>query len=380
MLKMAMKVMAAVIGTALIGGGIAMYVLGSPLSVDTQKALEGVDGEVCEALYVGSLAANSHNTQPWKVTIDPQERRVQVELDKERCLAVADPEHHEAFITLGCYIESLMEGFAAYGYDASVEYRSEASDGPSALTAIISYGPQQVGRTDRERLDILLTRHTDKRSFHAEPPSPDQIEALLACDPALRCFPKGTSEFESIQRIIMGAVEEQSANVAHRSELGRWMRFSDAEVLQSKDGISADMLGLGRFKKALYYLTTDHGSAEGDAFAAQGVEMARAQTSDCGAFLVIEGDDEPLALIEAGRVVQRAWLLCTELGLSVQPMSAPLEIEGRRSSLSEQLNCTSFPQMILRIGLTDEYGRNALVRRDLTDYVTVLGSRDLPQR
>ena len=54
----------------------------------------------------------------------------------------------------------------------------------------------------------------------------------------------GTTEFDYLKNGTMEAITKQSTEAEYRKELNQWMRFSNTEVEQKKDGISAEMIGL----------------------------------------------------------------------------------------------------------------------------------------
>ena len=153
------------------------------------------------------------------------------------------------------------------------------------------------------------------------------------------------------------------------------MRFSNTEVEQKKDGISAEMIGLNGIIKAFYYLTTNHKNAENDTFATQGIETAEKQTENCSAFFVITGNDTIIDWIEAGRKTQAFWYRCVENNISIQPLSAMFEVAPYSEAIQSELGVTEESvQMILRAGYVNDYGENVGVRRNLKDYITVINS------
>lgn len=339
-----------------------MLWLGSPLRLDSEKSLRGVSPELCEILYLGSLAPNSHNAQPWRVQLNEQESTLVIQLDNARLLSATDPERRESFITLGCYIQTLQEAFDAYGYITRVELHSDES-------ATLNFEKREDACTDQEKVRTLKKRHTDKRGFCQEPVDWAFMQGFQG---NTICYPRSTEDFQVIADATLAAVGSQSADMSYRKELAQWMRFSDDEVRETKDGITAEMLGLGRLKKALYYLTTNRESAEGDTFAQQGMDTAENQVRNCSAFLVITGGSSFQELVGVGRETVKVWLSCTELSISVQPMSAVLEIDDMRGRLEAELETELPIQMILRIGYTEDYGENMQVRRDLDEYIEVV--------
>ena len=346
-----------------IGGCVIMLMLGSPLRLNPKTSLDGVDQEISEILYLGSLAPNSHNSQPWKVTLYERSGTVNIQLDDARLLPTSDPDRRESYITLGCYIQTLQEAFEAYGYNADVEVHADGS-------ATLIFERRRTDGIDTEKVSILKKRHTDKRIFGKEPIHRECLEGL---GESIICYPESTEGYQVIADATLSAVATQADDLAFREELARWMRYSDDEVRETGDGITAEMLGLGRIMKALYYLTTNRETAEGDAFARQGIETAENQVRNCGAFLAITGGNSPEELIDVGRETARVWLACTESNISVQPMSAALEVNETRAQLESELGGDLPIQMILRIGYVKDYGENMGVRRDLDEYVEVVG-------
>ncbi len=370
MRRKAIKVLLIVIAIIISGGAITLYILGKPAKVNTDKKLNGVSDELCSVLYYASLTANSHNTQSWKVKLDVREQRIRISIDAERTLEFVDPEYREIYISLGCYIEALAFAFDAYGYDTMVEY-ADFSDTHNEI-AMVSYCRRENAEINSRQLETIKRRHTDKRSYNTDRINPEVIIQLLKDIDGIYCYETGTTEFEYLKNGTMEAITKQSAEAEYRKELNQWMRFSNTEVEQKKDGISAEMIGLNGIIKAFYYLTTNHKNAENDTFATQGIETAEKQTENCSAFFVITGEDTITDWIEAGRKTQAFWYRCVENNISIQPLSAMLEVIPYSEEIQNELGVTESVQMILRAGYINDYGENVGVRRNLKDYITVI--------
>lgn len=59
------------------------------------------------------LAANSHNTQPWRFRPGPA--GVAILPDLTRATPAADPDHHHLYASLGCAAENLMLARPSWG-------------------------------------------------------------------------------------------------------------------------------------------------------------------------------------------------------------------------------------------------------------------------
>ena len=115
MLKRAVRTIGLILVIFLLGGGIAMFSFGGKVNVNTDKSVPGVSTEICDVLYHGGLAASSHNTQCWQVAVDEANRELLINVDRDRQLLFADAEGRELYISLGCYVENLLQAFEAYG-------------------------------------------------------------------------------------------------------------------------------------------------------------------------------------------------------------------------------------------------------------------------
>lgn len=346
---------------------ICAIIQGKPLEVSPSRMLDGVDETVCDALWYASIAANSHNSQAWTVKLYPDEKRLEIRIDDTRTLAVVDPDKREAYLSLGCYLETMCTSFEAHGFDTNVSY-SENSDG---FTAILAYSSRENANIRSDKLSLIDKRHTDKSAFSTKAIDEETVNKLLRRYPSVLCFQNGSSQFTYLRENTLSAIKVQSADQAYRDELEKWMRFSDQEAEESLDGITAEMIGLKGVIKSLYYWTTSHESAAGEKFSKQGIAVAEKQLNGCGAFFVVIGGNSPSELVDTGRITQALWFDCTEERIAVQPMSAMLETQPFANAIQTDLSTELPVQMILRVGYVDEYGTNSGIRRALSDYIQV---------
>src|ERR1700675_3760678 len=70
-----------------------------------------------ELVRAATLAANSHNTQPWIFAANADEITIAPDFSR-RCPAV-DPDDHHLYVSLGCAAENLTHAAAAIGYEAT---------------------------------------------------------------------------------------------------------------------------------------------------------------------------------------------------------------------------------------------------------------------
>ena len=78
-----------------------------------------IDNKIVEEVfYYGSLAANSHNAQMWRV-VKESENLYRVELDSLWRLNAVDPLDREAYISIGAFVQNCI--YAAPHYGISVD-------------------------------------------------------------------------------------------------------------------------------------------------------------------------------------------------------------------------------------------------------------------
>ena len=84
------------------------------------------EGGLQELVRYATLAANSHNTQPWTFTIAANATFAIAPDFARRCPAV-DPDDHHLFASLGCAVENLVHAAAATGLkaDAGLRWRRD---------------------------------------------------------------------------------------------------------------------------------------------------------------------------------------------------------------------------------------------------------------
>ncbi len=340
-----------------------LLIRGRKIDVHTNRSVAGLSEELQDILYLGSLAPNSHNIQSWIIDVYPNQEMIKIKIDPDRTLNVIDPVLRENYISLGCYTMTLMNSFKAYGYETTQSYNDELKE--------ISLNYHKTSETtDQDLIDLILKRHTDKRAFEPTELTSDSFNDVYPVSDSVQYYSSDTTEFAAIKNATLNAYIAQAGDSRAAQELSKWLRLSNSETISTKDGLPAEQLGISGFRKSIYYLITTHESATGESFAKQGITTAENQLDNCSGFVIITSENSEEELIACGIQTVNLWLSLTDAGISVQPMSYAIEEPVYKSNLEKALNIENI-QMILRIGYTNDYGTNAAIRRDLTDYISV---------
>ncbi len=97
------------------GYGTKVRGLRSPLNESAEQA-----AVLRELVRCATLAANGHNTQPWKFGLSPD--MISIRPDLSRRTPVVDPDEHHLWVSLGCATENLVLAAAALGKHADVAF------------------------------------------------------------------------------------------------------------------------------------------------------------------------------------------------------------------------------------------------------------------
>ena len=117
-----------------------------------------------------TLAANSHNTQPWQFRL--ADRAIVVLPDAGRRLAAVDPDDHHLFASLGSAVENIVETARAFGLQAVPAY----DPGTHGIRVDLEQGRQE--RTDL--LDAIPHRQSTRAAYDGRAVSPEHLRLLEA--------------------------------------------------------------------------------------------------------------------------------------------------------------------------------------------------------
>ncbi|MDR1078245.1 MAG: nitroreductase family protein [Propionibacteriaceae bacterium] len=361
------RLVLAALAAVVVGGLTGGYLTGRPIQLEQDTSLPfDLPAEVRASLYYASLAPNSHNTQAWRVQADSE--RLLLDLDPARRLAVADPAGREAVISLGAFTENLVRALEAHGYQVTVELDQDVLP----VTVRYSGTPHDA---DAATNALFTRRHTEKRPMDGPPlTAADQAGLLASLSGAVESvwLPAGGDGFRYVTEGAKRAFRAQADDPAGRAEFADWLRLSNAETRAHRDGLPAEQLGITGITKVMYYLTTSRAAATSDSFADQSISQAQAQADGCGAWVLLAAPATPSGLIETGRALESLWLAATAAEIAVHPMSALIELEPNETAQALGLDQSAGqPQMLLCLGRIDgDYGQNAMIRRDIADFVS----------
>jgi nitroreductase len=312
-------------------------------STRTTRAALVADADARELVRFATLAANSHNTQPWKFHLAPS--RTEILPDFSRRTPIVDPDDHHLFASLGCAAENLVLAAAATWwrgeslYDAGAERivinLTRSSPDASVLFEAIPHRQSTRAEYDPRQVDpVQLTTLMDA----ARVPGVDVV--MLTDRPRI----------EQVLELVVAGNTAQIANPAFVRELKHWIRFNPREALTTGDGLFAGATGnpampswLGRLLFKFVY----RAPGENDKY-------ARAIRSSAGVVVFAGEKADKEHWVRVGRSSQRFALQATSLGLKHAFINQPVEVTPLRPPLAAVAGLERRPDLVMRFG----YGRD----------------------
>ena len=276
-------------------------------------------------VHAALLAANPHDTQPWRFRVGPGSIRVYV--DGDRTLGAMDPLGRERHVGLGCALENLTVAAPSEGLAASVRYAVDEEPGLVAeigltaapLRAHPLYGAIPLRHTNRGPYGDQRLEGAFVRALAALVDEPLVALHVFEDGAAVDAFADGTRR---ATRLIVDDDEMLSASDA-------WFRYGEDEIERLRDGVTLRAQGLGALERAL-------GGAMGrlDPKTSGEYWIQRTDgvhTAACAAYAALSTPALRSAeqALRVGRVFQRIHLFCAREGVALQPLNQMAERRDR---------------------------------------------------
>jgi hypothetical protein len=297
--------------------------------------------DLFELVRLATLAASSHNTQPW--TFRLEDKAVTVLPDFSRRCPVVDPDDGHLYKSLGCAAENVVHAAAAQGHVTQVAFDREESairvslaGSPSAKAGDLFYAipRRQCTKLPYDGRSI----GANERDLLQRAGSGDGIRVLLIDDARTR---------EAIVEYVREGDLTQLNDPAFRKELMTWLRFNDASAVRTSEGLALRTMGRPSAPDWLAKLIMR--------FALTGKAQAQADATHIRSSALIAvfvaGDDTPKAWVETGRAYERFALQATALDIRTAFINQPIEVRRLRPQLHSLLGLEGEKALLmLRVG------------------------------
>ncbi|WP_026792056.1 Acg family FMN-binding oxidoreductase [Pleomorphomonas oryzae] len=298
-----------------------------------------IDFAVPELIRLATLAANSHNTQPWRFQV--AETAINILPDLSRATPVVDPDNHHLFLSLGCAAENLVIAGAAIGVHGVLESNPDGS-------LRYSYG---LGTPQPDPLLQAIAQRQTTRALYDGQPVPasdlDTLRQAAETDGVRLIIIEERARINQIRDLVVAGNEVQMQDPAFRAEIKTWLRFNPRSAMATGDGLYAPASGnptLPDFAGRLAFDAFFTASGENDKYAKQ-IDSS----SGIAIFLAERADIQ--SWIRVGRACQRFALTATMLGLKHAFINQPVEVARLRPELASLVGEPGLrPDIVMRFG------------------------------
>ncbi len=300
-----------------------------------------------ELVRYATLAANGHNTQPWRFALGADS--IEISPDPARRLPVVDPQDRELWISLGCALENLLVAARATGYSAEVTY----PDAAEVIRVQLAPDTPQAGPL----FDAITWRQTTRATYDGRPVAAAELDRVLAAplEPGVTLRPvTAAGDMAQVQEYVRQGNVSQYGDRAFVDELIHWLRFNRRAAVAARDGLYSRCSGnpevpgwLGRMFVAG---TKPQQQADADA-----TRLA----SSAGALVIASTGDSKSAWVRVGQVYERLALHMTALDIKSAFLNQPIEVAALRGQFGSALGLAeAHPQLLLRFGYAPDLPRS----------------------
>lgn len=308
-------------------------------------------------VHYATLAASSHNTQPWLFRLETD--RIIILPDFSRRCPAVDPDDHHLYASLGCAAENLLLAAATVGLQGHYSFDASVSGvrvdfertTPSASPLFDAIPTRQCSRVEYDGTPLVAGQLRDLESAG----DGDGVRTLLLTD---------QDQKEQVARYVAEGNEAQFNDPAWARELKQWIRFSAREAVSRGDGLYGPVMGSPSVPRWLGLLAMRFG------FSAQKQNQTdHRNTLSSSALAVVFSDvDDRAHWVEAGRCYQRLALQAAALGLKTAFINQPVEVARLRPDFARFLGIGERrPDLVVRIGYGPETPRS--LRRPIEEVI-----------
>jgi len=329
---------------------------------DELPRLASTPAEISRFVVEAAVHAPSvHNTQPWWFSTG--DREISVHADVERRLTVADPLGRELMISCGAAAFTVRVAMRYLGLVPKVRLLPDP-DLPN-LVARIRYGEDRIEPAEYEReLFAEIPRRRTHRGGFDPGPLPASLIAVMR-DEASREKAALALMTDKSRRGALAAVVE-AADYMLRLDAKRMReqaKWAPPPGSPRRDGVPASAYPATPERTQPPFPARDFAHGHGWGLPPAGTG---AVPRSAGLVTVLTTRaDRPEDWVRAGQALQRVLLVASTCRVSAALHSQPLEVEDLRRFIATVLCGGAHPQMVVRLGCTDQ--ASASVRRSVDE-------------
>ena len=297
------------------------------------------------AATMAGHAPSIHNTQPWRWRLTANQ--LDLYLDHSRGLEVTDPDSRLAVLSCGAALHHALVSLAAAGWHTLLARMPDPAH-PDHLAQLRLDHRIPVTPAAIRHLQTIALRHTDRRPVQSTPVAADKLHRIVA---AVESAGAGLHLLQPDQVYDLAAAAHRAQRTeadetAWQAELGYWTGGTRPLGSGVPDAAIPDR--------------APQTTVPGRDFGHPGDLPISGAHEGAATFAILYGpEDGKLDWLRAGETLSAAWLTATELGVSVLPLSATIELTITREHIRRLLTGLGHPQLVLRLSTCDPAGTAA---------------------
>ena len=306
-------------------------------------------------------APSGHNTQPW--VFKKGNDYIRIMPDFSRSLNIADANHREMFISLGCATETAIIASRFYGFKPDMNI--EKLNNEPAVIIKLTEGDKSV---EDSLFSFIHSRQTSRTLYQEKKIPEADIEALKNSvsypEISLRFF-NTIEEFKKIEPYIIEANSIQMGDPDFKNELINWMRFSEKEARMKGDGLYTACSGIPDMGRTIgSFVLKNFVTAKSE----QKRLLGQLEKSALVVLFSSKSDDLDHWL-KTGMAFQRFALMATKLNISHSYLNLPCQVREVGAKMIEKLGLNGeFPQLLIRMGYSKKMPPS--FRRQISEVIT----------
>jgi nitroreductase len=303
--------------------------------------------ELRDYVRFGTLASNSHNTQPWKFRLGAD--TIDILPDFSRRTPIVDPDDHHLYVTLGCAAQNVVIAANASRRPAELSIATDACQG-TAIQVLLGKGLGMGHSPDADLCSAIPVRQSTRSEYDGQALSGPELRQLekAAARPGVDVLViTERPRLEQALELIQKGNSAQMDSPAFVCELKKWIRYNPAAALTTGDGLLGKCSGNPSAPNWLGPMVFDLAFKKD----AENKKYARQVRSSAGLAVFVAEKENPEGWIQVGLSFERFALQATVLGIRHAHLNMPIEVPEVRPAFADWLGIPGRrPDLVVRFG------------------------------
>ncbi len=283
------------------------------------------------------LAANPHNSQPWRFHVQPAS--IDLFADRARNIGSIDPLLREMHIGLGCALENLLLAASARGFEYQLTLFPDPAD--IAHVAHIALEPRSTPKAISPLYAAIPHRHTNRGAYDTaralDPSVFDEMQALGKDLPSVSVLWFTSADSRGrIAELVVQATEAIISDRRQSQDSAAWFRASWQEIQQKRDGLTIDAQALPGWMRAGAKVLPPISQEQSERIWLKSTREVQVATAPAFGMLLVRHAADNSNRVQSGRLWQRMHLWAQAKGIAMQPLNQMAERADRERSLGSE--------------------------------------------